>query len=212
MKRKGAHQASHHHGGTTNAESRSSNLAQCRREERKACDKKLKQVTRYAKRDWANKYINEANIWEVAAWRHGRRSSHIPALIDHTGNSHTITRHGDLLSERFFTEAQGKHSHTFPDDPPTSPHAQFPHLARKNFSIFSNKRQTNRLQDLGIGWELLKRGWPHMDELLTNIFTACIRLGHHPTDGKKQQWSSSQTNKTDYSQPKHTGPSRCWKQ
>jgi hypothetical protein len=48
-------------------------------EERKTLGLALKHTVRIAKRDWANAYITEANIWEVAAWRHGRRSSHIPA-------------------------------------------------------------------------------------------------------------------------------------
>jgi hypothetical protein len=102
-------------------------------EERKACDKKLKQVTRYAKRDWANKFINESNIWEVAAWRHGRRSSHIPALIDHSG-ALTYDHQGmaDLLSERFFTDAREDIPTSFPDDPPKAPTRDFPAFAKKN--------------------------------------------------------------------------------
>jgi hypothetical protein len=33
----------------------------------------LKKVTRKAKQEWANEYITAAKMWEVAAWRHGRR-------------------------------------------------------------------------------------------------------------------------------------------
>jgi hypothetical protein len=49
-------------------------------EDRREHNHELKQVTRCAKMEWANEYITSANVWEVAAWRHGRRSSHIAAL------------------------------------------------------------------------------------------------------------------------------------
>ena len=31
-----------------------------------------------------------------------------------------------------------------------------------------------------MGWFLIKQGWAQIGQLLTNIFNACIRLGHHP--------------------------------
>jgi hypothetical protein len=52
-------------------------------EEQREANKHLKKVVREAKRRWADEYITTANVWEVAAWRHGRRSSHIPALRNH---------------------------------------------------------------------------------------------------------------------------------
>ena len=38
---------------------------------RRQLHKNLKCVVKVAKRDWADSYIMMANIWEVAAWRHG---------------------------------------------------------------------------------------------------------------------------------------------
>jgi hypothetical protein len=183
-------------------------------EERKACDKKLKQVTRYAKRDWANKFINESNIWEVAAWRHGRRSSHIPALIDHS-RALTYDHQGmsDLLSERFFAEAREDILISFPDDPPKAPTCEFPAFAKEElFDLLKQTANKSALGSSGIGWELLKRGWPHMDELLTEIFTACISLRYHPT-----RWKEAvvvvipKPGKTDYSQAKAHRPISCLK-
>jgi uncharacterized small protein (DUF1192 family) len=43
------------------------------KDERKAAQARLKGVIRSAKRDWADEYIENAQLWEVAAWRHGRR-------------------------------------------------------------------------------------------------------------------------------------------
>jgi hypothetical protein len=34
-------------------------------------NKELKRITQHAKMEWANEYITAANVWEVAAWRHG---------------------------------------------------------------------------------------------------------------------------------------------
>ena len=50
-------------------------------EECQTCNKVLKKVVEAAKCNWADQYITTANIWEVAAWRHGHHSLHIPALI-----------------------------------------------------------------------------------------------------------------------------------
>jgi hypothetical protein len=178
-------------------------------EERKACDKKLKQVTRYAKWDWANKFINESNIWEVAAWRHGRRSSHIPALVDHHGTL-TYDHQGmaDLLSERFFTEAREDIPTSFPDDPPKAPTREFLAFAKEElFDLLKLTANKSAPGSSGIGWELLKRGWPHMDKLLTRSFTACITLCHHPT-----RWKEAvvvvipKPGKTDYSRAKAHRP------
>jgi hypothetical protein len=88
-------------------------------EEARIANRHLKAVVREAKRSWANEYITSANIWEVAAWRHGRRSSLIPALVGHDGN--LVYDHegmASLLSERFFAEEDAPIPTSFPDDPP----------------------------------------------------------------------------------------------
>jgi hypothetical protein len=88
-------------------------------EEARAANAHLKKVVREAKRSWANDYITTANIWEVAAWRHGRRSSLIPALVGHD-NKLVYDHEGmaSLLSERFFAEEGTPIPTSFPDDPP----------------------------------------------------------------------------------------------
>ena len=44
---------------------------------------RLKGTVRAAKRKWADDYIEQAQLWDVAAWRHGRRLSKSPVA---TGN------------------------------------------------------------------------------------------------------------------------------
>jgi hypothetical protein len=113
-------------------------------EERKHLGLALKHTVKIAKRDWANTYITEANIWEVAAWRHGRHSSHILALVNHNGElTYDHEEMSMLLSERFFAEDSGNIPTSFPDDP-------LPRLARI-FPLFEKEElldlpQTNGSQ------------------------------------------------------------------
>jgi hypothetical protein len=87
-------------------------------EEQRAANRHLKVVVRNAKRRWADEYITTANVWEVAAWRHGRRSSHIPALLNYDNS--LVFEHEEmasLLSARFFAEEADPIPRQFHDDP-----------------------------------------------------------------------------------------------
>ena len=85
MKKKGRQPARRAKWWTEECKAASLALQNASRTERATLNRTLKKVVRAAKRDWANNYIATANIWEVASWRHGRRSSHIPALVNHDG-------------------------------------------------------------------------------------------------------------------------------
>jgi hypothetical protein len=102
-------------------------------EEAWQANKHLKQVVREAKRNWANDYITTANIWEVAAWRHSRRSSLIPALVGRDGS--LVYDHegmASLLSERFFAKVGAPIPASFHDDPPPQPLALSTPSARRS--------------------------------------------------------------------------------
>jgi hypothetical protein len=147
----------------------------------------LKRVTCRAKMEWANEYITAANVWEVAAWRHGRCSSHIATLRNADGKlsfNHEVM--ADTLSRQFFTEDRDTIPEHFPDDPPPCTARPFPPFNEDElFALL--KAAANKLApgSLGIGWDLMKKGWSHMSELLTNIYNACITTGHHPTRWKE---------------------------
>jgi hypothetical protein len=178
-------------------------------EDQQAANKHLKKVVREAKRQWADEYITTANVWEVAAWRHGRRSSHIPALRNH--NNALIFEHEELaslLSERFFTEEVEPIPLHFPDDPE-------PRLARP-FELFTETELDTLLRQTanksapgtsGIGWFLLKKGWEVVKDYLISIYNACFLLGHHPA-----RWREAKVvvipkpDKPDYSLPKAHRP------
>ena len=50
---------------------------------------RLKGTVRAAKRKWADEYIEKAQLWDVAAWRHGRRQSNVPSLRGPEGIVHS---------------------------------------------------------------------------------------------------------------------------
>ena len=79
------------------------NAAHADKDERQATNKALKRVTRKAKQKWADDLVSQGNVWEVAKWRHGQRTSNIAALKSADG---TLTfdpdEMADLLAQGFF--------------------------------------------------------------------------------------------------------------
>jgi hypothetical protein len=53
------------------------------------------------------------------------------------------------------------------------------------FALLKAAANKSALGGSGIGWDLMKKGWSHMSELLTNIYNACITTGHHPARWKE---------------------------
>jgi hypothetical protein len=92
----------------------------------------------------------------------------------------------DTLSQRFFAEDQGVIPLSFTDDLPPREARPFP-LFRKDELFALLKAAANKLAPggSGIGWDLMKKGWHHMSELITNIYNACIALGHHLAQWKE---------------------------
>jgi hypothetical protein len=178
-------------------------------EEARAANKHLKKVVREAKRNWANDYISTANIWEVAAWRHGRRSSLIPALLGQDGN--LVYDHegmASLLSARFFAEEGTPIPTHFHDDPPPRPPQQFHPFEEEEIGPLlkatSNKSAPG---SSGIDWSLLKKGWDAVKDHLVDVFNACLTLGHHPHHWKEAKVVAiPKPDKPDYSLPKAHRP------
>jgi hypothetical protein len=178
-------------------------------EEQHAANINLKRVVKAAKREWANEYITTANIWEVAAWRHGRRSLHIPALQN--GDGKLVYNHegmASLLLARFFTEEGATIPTIFPDDP--SPRAT------RTFALFGKAELHTLLRatanksapgSLGIRWSLLKRGWEAVKDHLILTYNSCFLLGHHPARWKEAKVVAiPKPDKPDYSLPKAHRP------
>jgi hypothetical protein len=88
---------------------------------KKTAQAQLKGTIRTAKRSWADGYIEKAQLWEVAAWRHGRRISKVPSLRGTKGLAHSHEEIADILSHRFFADSPPQVAPNFPDDPPPRP-------------------------------------------------------------------------------------------
>jgi hypothetical protein len=150
-------------------------------------NQELKCITRRAKIKWANDYITAANIWEVAAWRHGRRSSHITALCMADGSlSFDHEAMLDILSRWFFAEERDNIPDHFPDDPPPREARPFPPFNEDElYALLKAATNKSAPGGSGIGWDLMKKGWSHMSTLLTNIYNSCITTGYHPAHWKE---------------------------
>jgi hypothetical protein len=85
---------------------------------------RLKGMVRVAKRKWADKYIEQAKLWDVAAWRHGRKLSKVPLLQGPDSLVHSHKEVANILSQRFFPRAPREVDPHFPDD--LAPHVTYP--------------------------------------------------------------------------------------
>jgi hypothetical protein len=177
--------------------------------EQRAANRHLKDVVRRAKKDWADEYITTANVWEVAAWRHGRRSSHIPALRNEEGD--LVYDHegiASLLSARFFAEEGTPIPTTFEDDPaPRATRTFLPFGESELFSLLRTTANKSAPGSSGIGWSLLKKGWGAVKDHLLLVYNACLTLGHHPPRWKEAKvMAIPKPDKADYSLPKAHHP------
>ena len=127
-------------------------------EDRAEVARMLKRIIQWRKREWADQYIASANIWEVAAWRHGRKSTNIPTLRDEDGIMHYDHHEmANMLADRFFAPDRGPIPTTFEDDPaprPKCPHEEFgteelEHLLKETSNSLAPGSS-------GIGWLLIK--------------------------------------------------------
>jgi hypothetical protein len=59
-------------------------------------------MVRAAKRKWADEYKEQAQLWDVTAWRHGHRLTKVPSLQGPEGIVHSHEDMANILSQRFF--------------------------------------------------------------------------------------------------------------
>lgn len=178
-------------------------------EDKAAAYHSLKTIIRRSKREWANKYITWANVWDVVQWRHGRRMNHVLALRLANGElSFEHEEMADALSERFFTEEREPIPLVFADDPPPVQVRPFPPLTEEEVErLLKTTANKTAPGPTGVGWQMLKWAWPVIGSTLTNVFDACVHLGHHPA-----RWREAMVvvipkpDKPDYTLPKAHRP------
>jgi hypothetical protein len=177
--------------------------------DQRAANARLKKVVKAAKREWANEYITTANVWEVAAWRHGRRTLHIPALRN--GNGELVYDHegmASLLSARFFAEVGLPIPTSFEDDPsPWEVRPFAPFGEHELLSLLRAMANKSAPGSSGIGWSMLKKGWEAVKDHLILTYNSCLFLGHHPARWREAKVVAiPKPDKPDYSLPKAHHP------
>ena len=151
-------------------------------EETTTLRKELTRVTRRAKREWADNVVANGNIWEVAKWRHGRRSSNIAALRD-TDNALTFEPEtmARILAERFFVQDTRNVDTVQHDDPEQTPTHPFePFQAKELTRLLMDASSASAPSTTGISWQILKHAWMVIKDHTVTIANACLTIGHHP--------------------------------
>jgi hypothetical protein len=164
------------------------NLHNAQTVERKAiAQARLKGIVCTVKRKWADDYIEKAQLWEVAAWRHSRKVSKVPSLRGPEGLVYAHEEVADILSQRFFTQTPLNVEPIFGDDPPPPrPTRTLPPFDEDLVGALL-KKATNKSAPgkLGHTWMVLKWAWAADPSHMMDLFTACLRAGHHPHPWKE---------------------------
>ena len=155
-------------------------------ETRKTAQARLKGTVRVAKRKWADDYIEKAQLWEVAAWRHGRRVSKVPSLQGPEGLVHTHDEVADILSQRFFSQAPPRVDLHFSDDPAPRPTRALPTFNEELVeSLLKSAANKSAPGQSGHTWTVLKWAWAADQQRMMTLLETCLKTGHHPRSWKE---------------------------
>ena len=178
-------------------------------EEWAAATKKLKKVTKLAKRKWADEYIEKTGLWDLAKWRHGRRVTRVSALRNQEGG--LVFDHADMaeaLSRRFFNDEPALVEEHFHDDPPPVPQRGWVPIGPKEIEKLLLKTSNTASPGLsGVGYQLLKWSWGLIKDYVAALFNACATLHYHPTQWKRAVIAViPKPDRKDYALPKNYRP------
>ena len=148
---------------------------------KKIAQARLKGTIRTAKWSWADEYIEKAQLWEVAAWRHRRRISKVPSLRGTEGLAHSHEEIADILSHHFFTDNPPQVTPIFPDDPPPCPTRTLLPFDREMIGQLLNKTSNRSAPGRSEhSWTIIKWAWEAKPEHISDLLMACLKAGHHP--------------------------------
>ncbi|KAH9997875.1 hypothetical protein BJV77DRAFT_940992, partial [Russula vinacea] len=130
---------------------------------------------------WANDYIEKAQLWEVAKWRHGRKLTKVPSLQGTEGLAHSHEEISNILSRRFFPQSPPSVDHIFLDDPHPRPTRALATIDEEFIAPLIQKASKRSAPGLsGHTWTLIKWVWKAEPKRLTSLLQACLKAGHHP--------------------------------
>jgi hypothetical protein len=144
---------------------------------RSATQAKLRRAVCTAKRKWADKYIESADLWEVANWRHRCKVTKVPSLQGPNGLVHVHEEVADILSQRFFAWTPPPVEPHFYNDPP-------PLLARLLLPIdkalikplLKKAAAKSAPGQSGHTWMVLKWAWEADADCITEILTGSVAV------------------------------------
>ena len=176
--------------------------------DRNAAHTQLRRTVRAAKCQWADEYITNSNLWDIATWRHGRKISKVPSLCGPNGLAHMHGEVAEILSQRFFVKTPPQVNPVLHDDPPQLPMRQLPPINKQLIEPLLKKAATKSAPgQSGHMWTILKWAWEADAERITDLLSACITAGHHP-----RQWKEAivcvipKPNRADYTLAKNFRP------
>jgi len=168
----------------------------------------LRGMVRAAKRNWADEHIQEAQLWDVAKWRHGRQLTKVPPLRKPEGMAHSHEELTEILAQRFFTQTPPEVPEDFDDDPALVTPRSRPVITRALVDELLHKVSNRSAPgQTGHSWTLIKWTWEARPERLRNLLEACLKAGHHP-----RAWKEAivcvipKPNRADYSLAKNFRP------
>jgi hypothetical protein len=122
-----------------------------------AAHTRLKGAIHAAKRKWADDYIEKAQLWDIAAWRHRRRISKIPSLRGANGLAHAHKEMTNIFAQHFFPQTPPTVDMHFPDNPPPCPTQELPHIDKAMIGSLLNKAANQSVPgQSGHTWMLIK--------------------------------------------------------
>jgi len=155
-------------------------------QEKGIAQRRLKGTVRVAKREWANGVIEKTNLWDVAAWRHGRRVSKVPSLRGPEGLVHSHDDIADILKQRFFAATPPQVATQFHDDPPRQPPRRLPQIDKDLIGPLLEKANAKSAPgQSGHTWTIIKWAWEADAERIVELLAACLKAGHHPRQWKE---------------------------
>ena len=180
-------------------------------EDRATASKRLKKVTQTTKRKWADEYIQNTGVWDLAKWRHGRRITRVSTLRGREGD--LIFDHADMadaLAQRFFNDNPAPVDTHFYDDPPPCTQQEWSPISPKETEKLLSKTSNTASPGLsGVGYLILKWSWGVIKDYIAALFNACATTWRNG-NAQSLQLSQSQTGRTTPSR-RTTGPSLCWR-
>ena len=141
---------------------------------------------------------NPANIWSLAKWGMGTRTTPIPPLRDGAGFAATPESRADLFLRTFFPPPPPSADRPNPviggqrGTVPQLPHLDDQHTATQTFDhsplteeevrqALASVSPTSAPGPSGITWPMVKHIFESFPQGLTSLLNACLNQGYHPT-------------------------------